>query len=190
VVTSEDLVVLVFDALSALHVPFMVSGSLASNFYGVPRATQDADLVLMLNAVPVDALAARIGQAFELDTQLAFETVTGSRRLVARARGSAFTVELFDVTDDDHDRERFSRRRSVDVLGRTVAVPTAEDVIITKLRWWQRAGRRKDLEDARNVVAVQRASLDQEYLRRWCRTVGVLDILEDIERSLEPERPI
>ena len=43
--TSEDLVVLVFDALSALHVPFMVSGSLASNFYGVPRATQDADLV-------------------------------------------------------------------------------------------------------------------------------------------------
>jgi hypothetical protein len=30
--------------------------------------SQDADLVLMLNAVPVDALAARIGQAFELDT--------------------------------------------------------------------------------------------------------------------------
>jgi hypothetical protein len=186
-VTSEDLVVLVFDGLSELHVRFMVSGSLASNFYGVPRATQDADLVLLLNDVPVDALAARIGQAFELDTQIAFETVTGSRRLVARARDSAFSVELFDLTDDPHDRERFARRRPVAVLGRTVAVPTPEDVIITKLRWWQRAGRHKDLEDARNVLAVQRASLDQEYLRRWCRAVGVSDILEDVERSLERE---
>ena len=185
--TSEDLVVVVFDALSALHVPFMVTGSLASNFYGVPRATQDADLVLLLNDVPVDALAVRIGHAFELDTQIAFETVTGSRRLVARARASAFTVELFDVTDDAHDRERFARRRSVAVLGRTVAVPTPEDVIITKLRWWQRAGRHKDLEDARNVVAVQRVSLDQDYLRRWCGVVGVSDILEDIERSLGRE---
>lgn len=43
--TSEDLVVAVFDALAALDVPFMVSGSLASNFHGVPRATRDADLV-------------------------------------------------------------------------------------------------------------------------------------------------
>lgn len=183
--TSEDLVVLVFDALTALHVPFMVSGSLASNFYGVPRATQDADLVLVLNDVPVDAFAARLRDAFDVDTQIAFETVTGSRRLVAHARDSAFDVELFDVTDDPHDRERFARRRFVDVLGRTVAVPTPEDVIINKLRWWQLARRRKDVEDARNVVAVQRASLDQEYLRRWCGAIGVLGLLEDVERSLD-----
>ena len=182
--TSEDLVVAVFDALAALHVPFMVSGSLASNFYGVPRATQDADLVLELSGVPVDAFAARLQDTFEVDTQLAFETVTGSRRLVAHARDVAFDVELFDLTDDRHDRERFARRQFVDVLGRTVAVPTPEDVIINKLRWWQRAGRRKDVDDARNVLAVQRALLDQEYLRRWCADLDLLDPLDDVERSL------
>jgi hypothetical protein len=183
-VTSEDLVVAVFDALAALQVPFMVSGSLASNFYGGPRATQDADLVVELSDVPVDAFAARLQDVFDVDTQLAFETVTGSRRLVAHARESAFDVELFGVTDDPHDRERFARRRFVEVLGRTVALPTPEDVVINKLRWWQLAGRRKDLDDARNVVAVQRAALDQVYLRQWCRRVGVLDLLEDVERSL------
>jgi hypothetical protein len=183
-VTSEDLVVAVFDALAALHVPFMVSGSLASNFYGVPRATQDADLVLDLSDVPVGAFAARLEDWFVVDAQLAFETVTGSRRLVAHARDIAFDVELFDLTDDLHDRERFARRRFVEVLGRTVALPTAEDVIINKLRWWKLAGRRKDLDDARNVVAVQRAALDQAYLRHWCDTVGVLGLLEEIERSL------
>ena len=132
-VTSEDLVVAVFDALTGLRLSFMISGSLASNFYGVPRATQDADLVLELDKLPIDAFAARLGDRYEVDPQLAFETVTGSRRLVVRAAESAFHVALFDVTGDRHDRERFGRQRVVEVLGRAVSVPTPEDVIINKL---------------------------------------------------------
>ena len=104
---------------------------------------------------------------------------------MAHARDGAFDVELFDLTDDRHDRERFARRQLVDVLERTVAVSTPEDVIINKLRWWQRAGRRKDVDDARNVLAVQRARLDQDYLRRWCGELGLLEILDDVEQSLE-----
>lgn len=176
--TTDDLVVAVFDALTFLGVPFMISGSLASNFYGVPRATQDADLVLDLSQLPVEGFTERLADRFDVDPQLGFETVTGSRRLIARARDSGFQVELFDVTDDPHDRERFRRRRVVEVLGRRLEVPTAEDVIINKLRWWRLAGRRKDFEDARNVVAVQRAALDWEYLNRWCRDLDVLDVLE------------
>ena len=164
-VTSEDLVVAVFDALTGLHLPFMISGSLASNFYGVPRATQDADLVLELDKLPIDAFAARLGDRYEVDPQLAFETVTGSRRLVVRAAESAFYVELFDVTDDRHDRERFLRRRVVEVL--------------------ELAGRRKDFEDARNVMAVQRDALDHDYLGRWCRELGLLDQLEALKGPLQ-----
>lgn len=182
--TSEALLVVVFDALAALEIPFVVSGSLASNFYGVPRATQDADLVLELNRLPIERFSAQLGDGFDVDTQMAFETVTGSRRLLAQARQSAFRVELFDLTDDPHDRERFARRRMVDILERTVAVPTPEDVIITKLRWAKLAGRRKDVEDARNVVAIQRAALDREYLDRWCRELGLIESLQAIEESL------
>ena len=59
--TGEETVVTVIDALTALRVPYVVSESLASNFYGVPRSTQDADLVLELSALPLEAFAARIG---------------------------------------------------------------------------------------------------------------------------------
>jgi hypothetical protein len=185
-VTSEVLVVAVFDALRDLDIPFMVSGSLAANFYGVARATQDADLVLELSRLPIDAFAHRLAAQFDVDSQIAFETVTGSRRIVARARDSAFQVELFDLTDDAHDRERFTRRRPVDVLGRLVAVPTAEDVIINKLRWWRLAGRQKDFDDARNVLAVQKAALDPAYVNRWCRDLDLLEALADAARMIQP----
>jgi hypothetical protein len=182
--TSEDLLVVVFDALAALEVPFMLTGSLASNFYGVPRATQDADLVVDYKALPVDAFAARVGSHFDVDPQAGFESVTGSLRLVARARASAFDVDLFGLTTDRHDVARFERRRFVDVLGRLVAVPVVEDTIINKLRWFALARRRKDFEDARNVIAVQSASIDWTDLRGWCRELGLDGELTEAEKIL------
>lgn len=111
--TSEELVVKAFDALAALGAPFMVSGSLASNFYGVPRATQDADLVLDLSRLPFDGLAERLANDFDIDSQVGFESVTGSSRLVLHARQGGFDIELFGLTQDAHDLERFARRQFV-----------------------------------------------------------------------------
>jgi hypothetical protein len=42
-VTSDAAVTAVIDTLQHLHVPFMIVGSLATNFHGVPRSTRDAD---------------------------------------------------------------------------------------------------------------------------------------------------
>ena len=92
--------------------------------------------------------------------------------------------DALSALDDRHDCERFARRCVVQVLGRSVSVPTAEDVIINKLRWWKLAGRGKDSDDARNVMAVQRAVLDRDYLHRWCRELDLLDQLETLDASL------
>ena len=49
---SEPILVVarLVQALDALGVPYLVGGSLASSVYGVPRATQDVDLVADLDA--------------------------------------------------------------------------------------------------------------------------------------------
>lgn len=41
--TPDDAVVAMLRALDAAGIPNMVVGSLASNFHGIPRSTQDAD---------------------------------------------------------------------------------------------------------------------------------------------------
>jgi hypothetical protein len=93
-------------------------------------------------------------------------------------------VELFELGSDPFVVERFSRRRAEwsGQLKRNVFLPTAEDVIVQKLRW----GRPKDLEDARDVLAVQTpARLDMSYITHWCNiheTAGLLrSILNEIE---------
>jgi hypothetical protein len=87
--------------------------------------------------------------------------------------------------DDEFVRSEFFRRRRtfVPILGREVWLPAPEDVIVQKLRW----GRSKDLDDARDVLAVQGPeTLDMDYIERWCTAHGTARRLKDTLESLPP----
>ena len=45
---SDEATAAVIDALDALQIPYMMVGSFSTNFYGIVRATHDADIVVQL----------------------------------------------------------------------------------------------------------------------------------------------
>lgn len=166
--TSLESVAAVIDALNRLPIAYMLVGSFSSNAYGIPRMTKDADFVVQLGQTPVSVLVDHLGSEFRLDPQVTFETITATVRYRIEHTTTGFTIEFFELSPDPHDQQRFARRRKATLLGRTVFLPTAEDVIVTKLRWSKGGNRRKDVEDVENVIAVQRDALDLDYIRRWC----------------------
>lgn len=181
---SDELVAMVIDALNASGVPYMVTGSLASNVYGISRMTKDADFVLQLTGNEIIAIAESLKPTFRLDQQIAFETITSTHKQVLRHADSAFTVELFMLSDDAHDKLRFSRRLLATLLDRKTWIPTAEDVVIQKLRWSRHGSRHKDVDDARNVICVQSDRLDWSYIRDWCSRHGTRALLDEIRSKL------
>jgi len=56
----------VADALDACRIPYFLSGSFASNFYGIPRSTNDADFVLQSHSAVDASFAQRLGEALAL----------------------------------------------------------------------------------------------------------------------------
>src|SRR5947209_26328 len=133
--TSDEAALAVLSALETLEIPYMLVGSFSSNYYGVARSTKDADFVVALGAHSIRHLADHLGSAFRLDPQMTFETTTMTTRHILEVVGIPFKIEIFHLSDDPHDQERFRRRRRVQLLNREISLPTAEDVIITKLRW-------------------------------------------------------
>jgi hypothetical protein len=178
---------LVVEALEAEEVPYMLVGAYSSGAYAIPRGTKDVDIVLSAHTgAGFDSVIRRLEPEFSLDPQISFETITGSRRHILTARKNrGVQVELFLLGEDAFVQERFRRRKQVFVaqLERRVWIPTAEDVIVQKLRW----ARSKDLDDVKDVLAVQTtANLDMHYIEHWCTEHGSLPLLQELLASIPP----
>jgi hypothetical protein len=178
--TLDDVALRAANAFSAAGIPFMLVGGFSSNYYGIPRSTKDVDFVVQLSAPLDEAFSRTLGPEFEAEPQMSFETNTGTQRQEFRVAGTLFKVEVFRLSDDPHDQERFRRRQPAEVEGQQVFFPTAEDVVVWKLRW----ARAKDRDDVRAVIGVQQGNLDWPYIEGWCERHGTRGLLEEIRRTV------
>lgn len=165
--------------LEEAGVPYMVSGSLAMNYYAQPRMTRDIDLVVELDR---DGLA-RLRSALEDDYYLSPETAAA-----AVARRSMFNliherylvkVDLIVRKDTEYRKLEFSRRRKVEVLGVAFYLVAAEDLILSKLDWARQSRSEMQLADVRNLLAAV-PNLDRGYLEGWAERLGVFELLKEV----------
>ncbi len=184
---GEEAVYLLLSLLNEANVPYMLVGSFSSNAYGEARATKDADFVVDLNAETRQQILTQLPDTFEIDWQVCFETITGHTRQILKIPSIPFEIELFDISDEPFDQSRFSRRQQTSMEGHTVWLPTAEDVVVQKLRWACLGKRDKDMLDAVNVLKVRAGRLDFEYIRKWCDQLDILDTLTEAEFKAKTE---
>jgi hypothetical protein len=164
----------------------MLVGSISTSAYGISRSSKDADIVIELGGRPIKALADRLGPAFRLDPQMSFETVTMTTRHIIEVDEVPFTIELFHLSDDEHDQERFRRRKRVRLFDRETWLPWVEDVVVTKTRWSHQGRRTKDKDDVRDVISVQGDALDWSYIYAWADRHGTRPLLDEIRASIPP----
>ena len=171
----------VIKALNLAGIPHMLVGAFSRNAYAPPRSTQDTDLVLALAGHSLQPVAAALGSDFVLEGQTTFETNTGTLRDTFVEKNTNFKIELFHLSKDAHDQERFRRRRATTFDDEPTFIPTPEDVIVTKLRW----ARRKDVDDVRDVIRFMEAgALDWNYLHHWTAIHGTREKLDTIRASI------
>lgn len=185
--TIEQLGGVVVEACESEGADHMVTGAFACGLYGIPRSTKDFDVVVSLaGGDAIRQVSARLADTVEFDPQIQFDTLTWGKRLVGVCRAlPPLKVELFALFDDPFVQAQFQRKRQMfsKQLQRTTWLPTPEDVVVQKLRW----GRNKDLDDARDVLAVQGPeTLDMEYIRKWCSEHGTAKRLQAALDGIPP----
>jgi hypothetical protein len=176
--TEQELLVDCLRRLNRLRVPYMLTGSMASNFWGIPRTTHDLDFVIQL----LPEAAARIAHEFEdgffIDEEAVRQAVGPPHMFNAVDRRSALKVDFWILGSSAFERSMFDRRLAQALFGEAAWIPTAEDVILHKLYWHGLTPSERQLGDAAGVVAVQTGALDLAYLRLWGTRLGVTETLE------------
>jgi len=179
-VTDREVFVDCLRRLNGQELRYMVTGSMASNYWGIPRTSHDIDIVIQLPPSSVEGLVAAFQGDFYLDTaqiQAAYQPPYQFKAIDTR---SNMKVDFWLLRPAPFEREMFARRVQVHVFGERAWVFTAEDVILHKLYWNKITPSDRQLGDAAGVVAIQGASLDHSYMRQWAAEIGVIDLLEGL----------
>jgi hypothetical protein len=69
--------------------------------------------------------------------------------------------------------EEFERRREADLLGTTLYVASAEDVVLSKLEWAKMAESERQLNDVVGILRTQGDDLDHAYVERWVSALAL-----------------
>ena len=143
------------------HVPYMVTGSLASSVHGEPRSTNDLDVVI---APTRDQLFSLV----QLFKRVGFYVRWEEAEAALRKR------DMFNVTDlknawkadlivrkaRDFSVSEFERRESVEIDGLNFVITSAEDILLAKLEWFKIGESERQLADAAGIIRIQGERLD------------------------------
>jgi hypothetical protein len=183
-VTQDDVVGSVIDVLLELGVAHMVAGSFASNLHGVPRMTQDADIVIDADEPVVMELVRRLAPTFYASEEAAREAVRLRRLFNAIHFETGFKVDLVVAKRRAFSVEELRRRTRGRLAERDVDFATAEDTVLTKLEWAKMSDSERQFADAAGILSVQGSAIDWPYLERWAVALGVEDLLARLRAGL------
>jgi hypothetical protein len=182
--TERDLLLDCLRRLNRLGLNYYLTGSMASNYWGIPRTTHDLDFVVQFPPSAVPAIVRSFRGDYDIDEAAIHAAVhQPPHQFNAIDTRSALKVDFWLPRPAPFDLETFRRRLRVDLFSETAWIATAEDVILHKLVWNTITPSERQLGDAAGVVAVQRDLLDEVYLRTWATELGVAAELDGILRG-------
>ena len=111
--TEEELLVDCLRRLEGSGIDYMLVGSMAGNYWGVPRSTHDIDFVIEYEADQVAKIVGAFQDYFFIQEISVESGLRTPHQFNALDNRSALKVDFFRVAGDEYEFERFGRRKRV-----------------------------------------------------------------------------
>lgn len=174
---NEELAVLkdVTQRLNAAGFPYMISGSMAGNYYTVPRMTRDIDIVIELQKIDIDKFVDIFGDDFYTDKEMIEGEVM--RRGMFNLIHNKYIIKIDFIVrkDSDFQKSAFLRRKKVLIENEPMWFITQEDLILIKLFWAKDSRSQMQLKDVNNLLKTAN-NIDTAYIEHWIKQIGLNDI--------------
>lgn len=185
----EKLLIKIAEALDKIGISYCVTGGLAVSVWGRPRATFDIDIIVELFEPDIKTLhrALRtISRAGYFDEDAAKDALNRRGEFNFIEPESGLKIDFWVKKQDEYGRSQWARRRAEIIHGKKVFFVSAEDIILSKLQWYQKGGSTRQLEDIESILKISGDKLDLPYLKKWAAKLDVWKTLERLNQDVCP----
>lgn len=181
---NEELEVLkiVTQRLNDADVSYMISGSMAANYYAIPRMTRDIDIVIELKELNVNKFVDLFRDDFYIDKDTVRREVR--RRGIFNIIHNEYIVKIDFILHQDSNFQKscFKRRKRINIDQNIMWMISAEDLILAKLLWAQESLSELQLNDVTNLYQ-SAADLDKNYIEQWVDALNLDQMYKDISKN-------
>ena len=176
---SEELEILkiVTERLSQGHFEYMISGSMAANYYTIPRMTRDIDIVIELSNFNLTQFVGLFKKDFFIDEDLIREEVPRKGMFNIIHRDYAIKIDFILHKGTEFQASSFERKRDVRIGDISISIITPEDLILAKMLWAKDSYSDLQLNDIRNIMKTVE-NLDQKYINAWVEKLDLQPVYE------------
>jgi hypothetical protein len=186
-VEQSELVRYAIENLEAHGIKYMLVGSMASSTYGDPRSTRDIDIVVDVEPDQVDVFC-RIfpSPEFYLSRDAALEAIRRRKQFNVIHPTTANKIDFMLSQRTAWGRSQVERRRKEQIFPGMIGYTAApEDIIISKMMYYQEGGSDKHLRDCAAMLKVSGDKIDRQYLAEWSEKLRLASTWQAIQRRVD-----
>jgi len=178
---SEELEVLktVTRKLDEAKIPYVISGSIAANYYTVPRMTRDLDVVVEMTGSDVKNFVRLFHDDFFIDEDMVRAEV--DKKGMFNLIQSTYIIKIDFILRKESEWQEavFERRQKVQIDDMFIWIISPDDLILAKLLWAKNSVSELQLNDVRNLLQSGQR-LDQEYLKKWIALLRLEEVYQKV----------
>jgi hypothetical protein len=166
------------EVLEAADIPYFVTGSAATIYYGEPRFTNDLDIVAEIRESHIpNLLAAFPSPEFYLSPDALRDAIRRRSMVNILHPGFGLKVDLIVPASTPFNTSRFQRKVRVHPSeGQQAWYSAPEDIILKKMDFYREGGSDKHLRDITGMFKVMGDQIDTTYIAEWAARLDLEEI--------------
>jgi hypothetical protein len=162
--------------LDRAGIAFMLTGSMAMNYYAVPRMTRDINLVLALDPGSAAVIAREFVPDYYVPHDAVRDAIENAGMFNLIHQESVIKVDCIVRKDAVYRRQEFDRRKQIAIEDFSTWIVSKEDLIISKLDWAKDSRSELQLRDVKNLLST---GYDEGYVALWTEKLGLASLWEE-----------
>jgi hypothetical protein len=175
-----DIVRDVSGRLDAAGIGYMLTGSMAMNYYAQPRMTRDIDLVVALGPDDADRVIGLFSPDYYVSREAVDRSIAHQSLFNLVHQESVIKVDCIVRKQSEYRLTEFNRRQRIKIEDFETWIVTKEDLILSKLFWAKDSRSELQLGDVKNLVST---GCDRAYIAKWTKELGLSDLWQEFSHE-------